>query len=75
MDTNSLYAQAFAGVIPGGDLDMDDRYRLIRELNELGYSDAWIAHHTQGTLNSITAARVQLGLPEHSTDRNPRRVR
>lgn len=67
MDTNSLYAQAFAGVIPGGQLNMDDRYRLIRELNQLGYSDEWIAKHTQGTLSSITAARVRLGLPAHST--------
>lgn len=42
---------------------MRDRYALIADLNDIGWSDQRIAEHTSGTLSSITAARERLGLP------------
>lgn len=63
MTADRLYTAAVAGAVPGGQLPMEDRYRLIRDLHGIGWTDEQIADHTHGTLSSITAARQRMGLP------------
>lgn len=67
----SRYVAALAGAIPAADLDMPDWYALITDLhNSTGWSDSHIALHTRGTVASITAARLRLGLNDNGDRRD-----